>query len=46
MKLMRRPAPPRWHPLTRVRVSTRRYQVWRTFIDAAYWNADLEDVKA
>ena len=43
MHLSRPPARPRWHPLARVRLRTRRYEIWRSFLDAAYWNVDLDE---
>jgi 5-methylcytosine-specific restriction endonuclease McrA len=42
MSLVREPARPRWHPLARVRLSNRRYEIWRNFLDAAYWNVELD----
>ena len=42
MRLVRTPRRPRWHPLARVRLASRRYEIWRTFLDAAYWNVELE----
>jgi 5-methylcytosine-specific restriction endonuclease McrA len=43
MKLIREPVRPRWHPLARLRLTQRRYQVWRNFLDAAYWNVELDE---
>lgn len=45
MKLVRPPEKPRWHPLARMRLPQQRYQIWRSFIDAAYWNTELDEVK-
>jgi 5-methylcytosine-specific restriction endonuclease McrA len=42
MGLIRAPQRPRWHPLARIRLSSRRYDIWRSFLDAAYWNVELE----
>ncbi len=44
MSLVRLPARPRWHPLARVRLSNRRYEIWRSFLDAAYWNVELDQM--
>jgi len=43
MTLTRDPQRPRWHPLARIRWSHRRYEIWRNFLDAAYWNAELRE---
>ncbi|MFQ5767337.1 MAG: HNH endonuclease [Acidobacteriota bacterium] len=43
MKLFRQPTRPRWHPLARIRLSSRRYEIWRNFLDAAYWNIELQE---
>ncbi|MFQ5720422.1 MAG: HNH endonuclease [Acidobacteriota bacterium] len=42
MRLTREPGKPRWHPLARIRVASRRYEIWRRFLDAAYWNVELD----
>ena len=42
MQLVRPARKPRWHPLARIRVANRRYEIWRRFLDAAYWNVELE----
>ena len=42
MHLVRIPQRPQWHPLARIRLSSRRYEIWRNFLDAAYWNVELE----
>ena len=41
MTLTREPQRPRWHPLARIRWSHGRYEIWRNFLDAAYWNVEL-----
>jgi len=43
MQLIRKPVRPRWHPLARLRLTQRRYAVWRNFLDAAYWNVELDE---
>ena len=42
MHLIRKPKKPRWHPLARIRLGHRRYEIWRRFLDAAYWNVELD----
>lgn len=42
MHLVRLPRRPHWHPLARIRLSSRRYDIWRNFLDAAYWNVELQ----
>jgi 5-methylcytosine-specific restriction endonuclease McrA len=43
MKLLRVPLKPRWHPLVKVSFSgARYYEVWRNFLDIAYWNVELD----
>lgn len=42
MRLFRAPLKPRWHPLARIRVASRGYEIWRRFLDAAYWNVELD----
>jgi 5-methylcytosine-specific restriction endonuclease McrA len=37
--LVTRPSKPRWHPLVRV---SQRYEEWRSFLDEAYWNAEID----
>lgn len=46
MRLMRAPYRPKWNPLTRTQEGSVRYQEWLPFlrfIDAAYWNVELEE---
>lgn len=45
MSLIRTPKRPSWHPLARIRVSQRRYEIWRHFLDAAYWNVELDQIE-
>ncbi len=42
MTLVRRPAKPRWNPLMRLILSGGAHESWRSFLDAAYWNVELE----
>jgi len=44
MKLARKPAKPRWTPLSNLVSSSVRYKEWRPFlnvVDASYWNTEL-----
>jgi hypothetical protein len=44
--LIRRPARPRWTPLSHLMLSSVRYEEWRPFlnvVDASYWNVELAD---
>lgn len=43
MKLIRRPERPRWHPLMRLVLAGPAHDSWRTFLDAAYWNVELDE---
>jgi 5-methylcytosine-specific restriction endonuclease McrA len=46
MRLTRAPYRPKWNPLTRTQEGSVRYQEWLPFlrfIDAAYWNVELEE---
>ena len=43
MRLIRAPKKPAGHPLLRARWMGRFPEEWRTFLDEAYWNVELED---
>jgi 5-methylcytosine-specific restriction endonuclease McrA len=43
MKLVKEPKKPRWHPLVKLSFTSGRYEVWRNFLDLAYWNVELGD---
>ena len=42
MALIRRPEKPRRSPLLNLKLTHRKYQSWRTFLDNAYWSVDLK----
>lgn len=45
IKLMRKPARPRWTPFVSIMLSNVRYREWRPYlniVDASYWNVELE----
>ena len=44
--LVRKPARPRWTPLSHLMLSTVRHEEWRPFlnvVDASYWNTELSE---
>jgi 5-methylcytosine-specific restriction endonuclease McrA len=42
MTLLKLPAKPRWHPLVKISFTGAQYEVWRNFLDIAYWNVELD----
>ncbi|MEE9219351.1 MAG: HNH endonuclease [Acidobacteriota bacterium] len=43
LKLLKKPSKPRWHPLVRLSLTHRRYEIWKNFLDLAYWNVELRE---
>lgn len=43
MKLIRRPVRPKLNPLIMVHLSKKKYASWKSFLDEAYWNVELQD---
>jgi len=43
MRLVQSPARPRWHPLVKISLASGRYEAWRNFLDAVYWNTELRE---
>jgi 5-methylcytosine-specific restriction endonuclease McrA len=41
MRLIRKPARPRWRPFVNITFGTRHHESWRHFVDMAYWNVEL-----
>lgn len=41
MRLVKEPRKPRWHPLVKLSFASGRYDVWKNFLDLAYWNVEL-----
>ena len=41
MKLIREPVQPRTSPVLSLKLSNRKYQSWKTFLDNAYWSVEL-----
>jgi 5-methylcytosine-specific restriction endonuclease McrA len=42
MTLIRKPEKPKRSPLLNLKMSHRKYQSWRTFLDNAYWSVELK----
>lgn len=42
MHLIRKPEKPKRSPLLNLKMSNRKYQSWRTFLDNAYWSVELK----
>lgn len=42
MSLIRKPEKPKRSPVLSMKLSHKKYQSWRTFLDAAYWNVELK----
>ena len=43
MQLIRTPVRPRLNPAIVTHVTKRKFASWRSFLDEAYWNIELED---
>ena len=42
LKLIRKPVKPRRNPYLAVKLSNRKYESWKTFLDHAYWSVELK----
>ena len=42
MKLVRRPAQPKYNPMIWLKVRRKKYFSWKQFLDEAYWSVTLE----
>jgi 5-methylcytosine-specific restriction endonuclease McrA len=42
MTLIRRPEKPKRSPLLNLKLTHRKYQSWKTFLDSAYWSVELK----
>ena len=42
MRLIREPVQPRTSPASSLKLSNRKYQSWKTFLDNAYWSVELK----
>jgi hypothetical protein len=44
MRLIRKPVRPKWRPvISLVLGNQKQHEVWKDFLDVAYWNVELED---
>jgi hypothetical protein len=41
MRQIRLPPPPRTSPVLSLKLSHRKYQSWKSFLDNAYWTVEL-----
>ena len=39
---LKQPTKPTWHPLVKVSFAGPQYEVWKNFLDIAYWNVELD----
>lgn len=42
MKLIRKPEKPRRSPVLNLKLTHKKYESWKTFLDTAYWNVELK----
>ena len=42
VRLIRRPVKPKRSPMLNLKMSHRKYQSWRTFLENAYWSVELK----
>jgi hypothetical protein len=43
MRLIRKPARPKWRPVISLVLNTQHREMWKDFLDVAYWNVELEE---
>src|SRR6266508_2265820 len=43
MHLIRKPKRPKWRPFVQVTFSAPQHDLWKHFVDLAYWNVELSD---
>ncbi|HOF18085.1 MAG TPA: HNH endonuclease, partial [Phycisphaerae bacterium] len=43
MRLIAEPVKPKRSPVVTVKLTSEKYQSWKQFLDAAYWNVELRD---
>ena len=43
MRLVRKPVRPKWRPVISLVLGTRHREMWKDFLDVAYWNVELEE---
>lgn len=43
MRLIRKPVRPKWRPVISLVLGTQRCEMWKDFLDLAYWNVELDE---
>jgi 5-methylcytosine-specific restriction endonuclease McrA len=43
MRLIRKPVKPKWRPVISLVLKTHHREMWKDFLNVAYWNVELED---
>ena len=43
MRLIRKPMRPKWRPIISLVIGNQRHEMWKDFLDIAYWNVELEE---
>jgi len=43
MRLIRKPSRPKWRPVISLVLGNQHREMWRDFLDVAYWNVELEE---
>jgi len=43
MSLIRKPKRPKWRPFVQITFSVPQHDLWKHFVDLAYWNVELSD---
>ena len=43
MRLVRKPVRPKWRPVISLVLGNQNCEVWKDFLDVAYWNVELEE---
>ena len=43
LRLVRKPVRPKWRPVISLVLGNQHREMWRDFLDLAYWNVELED---
>ncbi len=43
MRLIRKPSRPKWRPVISLVLGTQNREIWKDFLDLAYWNVELEE---
>jgi hypothetical protein len=43
MRLIRKPVRPKWRPVISLVLGNQHREIWKDFLDVAYWNVELEE---